>query len=406
MSIKYSPVLEEEMRRFYKTLSERDKRRYAGIEALKLGHGGIGYMAEVLGCSPKTVSQGIKEVEHLPEESQYDPRVRKPGGGRKRSTEIHPELEEQFLDVVKDYTAGDPMHEEVVWTNLTPREISDRLKEKHGVSVSTFVIRKLLRKHNYRRRKAQKQKTMKAVAHREEQFEHIAQLKREYEAAGNPIISIDTKKKEYLGNYYREGHLYTQGVIETFDHDFNSFADGVVIPYGIYDLQQNIGYITLGTSKDTSQFACDCIRNWWVQQGQYDYPNPTSILTLCDGGGSNSSRTYLFKAELQKLVQEIGVEIRVAHYPAYCSKYNPIEHRLFPHVTRACQGVIFKTIDIVKELMEKATTKTGLKVIVHILEKIYHTGRKASEALKKSLNILFEDPLPNWNYRVVPLPSK
>ena len=176
MSLKYSPVLEEEMRRFSKTLSERAKRRYAGIEALKLGHGGIGYMAEVLGCSPKTVSQGIKEVEHLPEESQYDPRVRKPGGGRKRSTEIHPELEEQFLDVVKDYTAGDPMHEEVVWTNLTPREISDRLKEKHGVSVSTFVIRKLLRKHNYRRRKAQKQKTMKVVAHREEQFEHIAQL--------------------------------------------------------------------------------------------------------------------------------------------------------------------------------------------------------------------------------------
>ena len=200
--------------------------------------------------------------------------------------------------------------------------------------------------------------------------------------------------------------MYTREVIHTFDHDFNSFADGVIIPYGVYDLQQNFGYLTLGTSKDTSEFACDCIRNWGDAKGQYDYPNPTSILTLCDGGGSNSSRAYLFKAELRKLVQEIGVEIRVAHYPSYCSKYNPIEHRLFPHVTRACQGVIFKTREIVKELMEKTTTKTGLKVIVQVMDKIYQTGRKGSEALKKSLNIRFSDTLPTWNYKVVPLPLK
>lgn len=403
MKVRYSPTIEEEMRRFYKTLSEKDKRRYAGIEALKLGHGGIGYIAQVLGCRPQTVSQGVKEVQQLPEDSHYDPRIRQPGGGRKPYTQTHPDLEEKVLDILKDYTAGDPSDQGGVWTNLSPREIGERLKEKHGMSISRFVIRKVLRKHTYRRRKAQKKKTMKEVAHRDEQFEQIAQLKKEFQAAGNPILSIDTKKKEYLGNYYRDGYLYTQEVMHTFDHDFPSFAQGIVIPYGIYDVQQNVGYMVLGTSKDTSEFACDCIRTWWGNQGQYDYPDATCILILCDGGGSNSSRGYRFKVDLQSLVQEIGIDIRVAHYPPYCSKYNPIEHRLFPHITRACQGVIFTTIHTVKELMETAKTQTGLKVIVQVIDKVYQTGRKVTDILKKSLNIIFEDHLPKWNYTIIPL---
>jgi hypothetical protein len=162
-----------------------------------------------------------------------------------------------------------------------------------------------------------------------------------------------------IGNLYRPGTLYTQATVETLDHDFPSLAEGVVIPHGIYDLRRNHGYINLGTSPDTSEFACDSLRQWWQAYGRLAYPAATSLLILCDGGGSNSARTYLFKAELEKFVQDTGLEIRIAHYPPYTSKYNPIEHRLFPHLTRACQGVIFTSVNVVQELMAKATTKTG-----------------------------------------------
>jgi len=302
-----------------------------------------------------------------------------------------------------NYTAGDPMKDKVLWTNLPPKEIADRLAEKHSIRVSVEVIRKLLKKHHYRRRKTRKRQTMKKkIKNRNEQFENIARLRAEYEAVGNPTVSLDTKKKEHLGNFYRNGHLYTLEELEAYDHDFISFAEGVVIPHGIYDLKKNTGYINLGTSKDTTEFACDCLRNWWYEQGRYDYPLATSILALCDGGGSNSSRYYIFKEDLQKLADEIGVEIRIAHYPPYCSKYNPIEHRLFPHVTRACQGVIFKNIEIVKELMEKTNTSKGLKVTVKIVDKVYKTKRKVAEGFKETMQIMFDEYLPRWNYRAVP----
>jgi hypothetical protein len=205
-----------------------------------------------------------------------------------------------------------------------------------------------------------------------------------------------------MGNFYRPGTLYTQAPVETWDHDFPSLAQGVVIPHGIYDLQRNQGYVTLGTSHDTSEFACDSLRQWWQTDGQALYAEADSLLLLCDGGGSNSARTYLFKADLEQLVQEIGMEIRVAHYPPYTSKYNPIEHRLFPHLTRACQGVIFTSVDLVKDLMAKATTKTGLEVNVSILDKVYATGRKVAATFKEQMRVIFDDALPQWNYRVLP----
>lgn len=244
---------------------------------------------------------------------------------------------------------------------------------------------------------------MKRVAFRNEQFENIAQLKATYIAAGNPIISMDTKKKEYLGNFYRDGRLYTQEELQVNDHDFTSQADGIVIPHGIYDIQRNSGYINLGNSHDTSEFACDCIRNWWYNQGRSDYPHATSILVLCDGGGSNSSRYYIFKQDLQALVDEIGIEIRIAHYPPYTSKYNPIEHRLFPHVTRACQGVVFKSMELVKELMEKTKTRQGLQVTVQILDKVYQKKRQVAEDFKETMRIVFDEFLPKWNYTAVPI---
>ena len=322
--------------------------------------------------------------------------------GRSSYYETYPDIDHKFLDVLQDYTAGNPMREDILWTNLTLGEIVNLLSEKHNIHVSVIVIRKLLRRHKYSRRKAQKKQTMKVVNDKEAQFKNIAQYKTEYQSSDNPIISIDTKKKEFIGNYYRPGHLYTRAEIHVYDHDFNSFADGVVIPHGIYDIKKNKGYINIGISKDTSEFVCDSIRNWWYNEGQYDYPHATSILALCDSGGSNSSRHYVFKESLSKLVKEIGIEIRIAHYPPYNSKYNPIEHRLFPHVTRACQGMIFKSVELVKELMEKTKTNKGLRVTVNVINKVYQTGRKVSSEFKEDMSIKFDQFLPKWNYVVIP----
>jgi hypothetical protein len=410
--MKYSAELERDMKAFYDSLSEKDRRRYAALEAAKLGHGGTDSIATVLGCDPKTIRHGQHELAALPDPhservrqasrpDSLSGRVRRPGGGRRRCLDTMPQLEENFLRVLRDYTAGDPMREGVRWTNLTRAEIAQRLKEA-GTPVSVTVVKQLLRKYRYVQRKAQKSQAMGQHADRNQQFENIARIKQQYLESDNPILSIDTKKKELLGTFYRDGHLYTQEVLATFDHDFPSAASGVVIPHGLYDVKRNDGHVNLGTSHDTSEFACDSIERWWASRGRAFYPRATSILLLCDGGGSNSASQYLFKEDLQRLVDRLGIEIRVAHYPPYTSKYNPIEHRLFPHLTRACQGVIFKSIELVKGLMEKAKTSTGLQVTVDIIDKVYQTGRKYAEGFKEDMKILFDEILPKWNYRVVP----
>ncbi|WP_293282296.1 ISAzo13 family transposase, partial [Microcoleus sp. PH2017_36_ELK_O_B] len=222
-------------------------------------------------------------------------RIRRRGGGRKTRDSQIADLNERFLEVLKNHTAGDPMSEKIKWT--------------------TTVVKKLLKKHGYVKRKAQKQQTTGVTKNRNEQFENLARITAQYELRGNPIVSMDTKKKEFIGNLYRAGSLYTTEVITTFDHDFFSLAEGKVVPHGIYDPQQNRGYLNLGISKDTSEFACESIKLWWINYGKFIYPQADSILIKCDGGGSNNSNHHIFKSDLQKLVDELGIEIRIAHYP-------------------------------------------------------------------------------------------
>ena len=237
---------------------------------------------------------------------------------------------------------------------------------------------------------------------RNAQFERIAELRTLYEAKGNPVVSVDTKKKELIGNLFREGKIYTTETVEVFDHDFPSLAEGVAIPHAIYDIAHNEGYVIIGTSRDTSEFACDSIRYWWDNFGKAHYPNADSILMLMDGGGSNSSRHYIFKQDLQALADEIGIEIRIAHYPPHTSKWNPIEHRLFPYITRSLQGMVLTTHQLAKELIEKTTTKSGLKVFSSIFNRVYETGRKVADEFKESMRIIFDDNLAPWNYVAVP----
>jgi Rhodopirellula transposase DDE domain len=308
------------------------------------------------------------------------------------------------MKVIEHHTAGDPMRGDIKWTNLSRRQIAERMGAL-GTPVSRDVVSQLLRQHGYRRRKAQKKKTMGHHRDRNAQFEKIARLRKKYLKAGLPVISIDTKKKELLGDFYREGRIDAQATIETNDHDFSSTGSGVVIPHGVYDVGRNRGFLHLNTSHDTSELACDSIAAWWDEHGRSEYPGAKKILVLCDGGGSNSATRYVFKEELQKLALRLGVEIRVAHYPPYCSKYNPIEHRLFPHVTRACRGVIFRTLETARYYMAKASTQTGLTVTVTMLEKVYETGRKCAEGFKESMTIAFDKVLPKWNYRAIPSKS-
>lgn len=294
------------------------------------------------------------------------------------------------------------MREEVRWTDLTPRDIQEALSNR-GLDVSTHVIRRLLDDEGFRRRAIQKYLDMGIHPDRNAQFENIARIKAEALEAGIPLLSIDTKKKELLGTFYRDGKVYTrQQPLFAYDHDFPSHASGVVIPYGLYDLRLNFGYINLGNSRDTTAFACDSLEWWWTQHGQRLYPTARSICLLCDGGGSNSANKHLFKYDLKCLSDRLGLEFRIAHYPPYCSKYNPIERRLFCHMTRACQGVLFDSQETVQRLIEKTHTATGLGVAVHTMNKEYPTGRACPADFKKAMPVLFDEVLPKWNYRVVP----
>lgn len=201
---------------------------------------------------------------------------------------------------------------------------------------------------------------------------------------------------------YRDGPLYTKETIEVYDHDFPYLAEGVAIPHGIYDIGLNKAYVNIGISHDTCDFSYDSIKRGWNFRGRYDDPNATSILVLVDCGGSNGYRHSIFKRAIQRLADRIGIEIRIAHYPAYSSKWNPIEHRLFPHITRKLKGVILKSVERVKTLIETTTTKTGLVVKCNILNKSYETGKKMTQEEKDNLKIIHDDYLGHWNYKAVP----
>jgi len=395
-----SPDIEQQLRQYYQSLSEKDRRRFAAIEALTLGHGGMRYIAQVLGCDPQTVREGMRELPHLP----HDPagkRVRKPGGGRKKTEVKQPALIQHVQDTIKDRTAGDPMRTDVVWTDMTPQGITDSLHAQ-AVSVGPRIVRRILETLGFARRQMAKVLPGGASPHRDAQCHHVSHLIQEFLEAGNPVLSIDTKKKECLGTLYRDGKVYCSQALPVFDHDFPSLASGVIIPHGIYDLAHNHGWIHVGLRHDTPACACDSLRLFWHNDGQRLYPNASAIWLLCDGGGSNSAHKPLFKEALQDVVNDLGVTIRVAHYPAYCSKFNPIERRLFSHVTRACQGVVFDSLQTVLALLQKTKTQQGLAVTVRVLDKLYETGRKVSDAFKQHMPIVFDTVLPKWNYWAVP----
>jgi hypothetical protein len=298
-------------------------------------------------------------------------------------------------------TAGLPQDEHVKWTYLSVSQIIIRLGDS-GFKISRYHVKQMLRLRGYKKRKLLKMNELSQVEQRNEQFEKIIIYRKLFTEMDFPILSIDTKKKEMMGNFHRSGQCYSQSMRRANDHDFASFSQGQIIPHGIYDVNDNTGYMTLGITKDTSEFVCDNLLRVWTQHLQYRYPQAHTIMILCDGGGSNACSHYIVKQDLCKLSKRIGMNILMVHYPPYCSKYNPIEHRLFSQITRAWQGVPFYNIQFVKELTDNTTTSTGLIVNSYINTKEYQIKRTVDNKFKTDFNnqIIFDEKIPKWNYLI------
>ena len=395
----YTEDVENILRRCYNNLSEKGKRHYAAAEAIKLKHGGVSYIADLFDCSRNTISEGICELSF--NDIVELPRIRREGGGRLPIEKKIIDIEEQFLDVISDHIAGDPMNDKIKWVKLTNAEIRKLLK-KRGVSVGKHAIRTLLKKNKFVKRKMQRKKSTGKFKDRDLQFRKIEKIKKEFISLGNPVLSMDTKKKEDLGDLHRSGSVYCTSALEAHDHDYASLSEGKLIPHGIYDLQRNEALITIGIKNETAQFICDSLKRWWNQAGKKHYPQAKEILIYCDAGGGNSYRHHVFKFALQGLVNTIGMPIRICHYPPYTSKWNPIEHRVFPHVTRAMEGVPLQSIEQAKDLIKKTKTKTGLKVLVNISKKIYETGIKVTDTMLEKINIVKHGKLGQLNYTISP----
>ena len=293
------------------------------------------------------------------------------------------------------------MDEKIKWVKLTRKQISTELK-KAGIVASKNIVKKLLKLHGFVKRKIQRKKSTGIFKDRDEQFKIIDRIKSKYMNTDNPILSVDTKKKEKLGNLYRDGQVYCSQAVESFDHDYAHLSTGTVVPHGIYDMKTNEGLITIGISNETAEFVCDAVKHWWNRIGIKRYPSADEILIFFDAGGANSYRHHIFKAELQGLSNAIGLPIRICHYPPYASKWNPIEHRLFPHVTRAMEGVRLDSVETVKNLIRDTKTETGLKVFVRETKKIYEKGVKVAKEFIDKINITRHGKLGDLNYTIFP----
>ena len=382
-------------------MDERQARQFAAIIAERNGWQGVSLVCGVLPVSRNTVYRGLHELdsgEHLD-----GGRIRKQGGGRKSTLSVHPEYITIFREIVAFDIAGLPQDASTKWLRLTPSQIQCIFAEQYHIAVSLYTVRQIIKAEGYTRRKPVKALPMADCELRDEQFKVIGQLRRYGEEHGIPIFSIDTKKKELLGLYRRDnGTAYTTEPVEVNDHDYSTFSNGKMVPYGIYDVTRNTGYMTFGVSHDTAEFACECFAQQWEQHIRHIYPSAKTILILCDGGGSNNARSWQFKWWLIQLSKRLGVDIRIAHYPPYCSKWNPIEHRLFSQISRVWSGAVFNTIEEASELASKTRTKTGLAVFTSINRRIYETKTERNPLFKSECqrHIVKDEILPKWNYLV------
>lgn len=382
-------------------LNERQSRIYLSAEAQSIGWGGKSKIAQLSSVTRRTIAKGETES-LLKEDNAPQTRIRKVGGGRKKAIEHQPEILQAIEDIVSPHTMGDPMNP-LIWTSKSIRKITAGLLVL-GYKVSHEVVRQCLIELGYSLQANKKTKEGGDSPDRDAQFEHINKIAKEFAESNDPVISVDCKKKELVGEYKNNGQEWTptKNPIEVNVYDFIDKTNGKASPYGVYDIQNNRGWVNVGTSSDTATFAVSTIREWWEQEGSILYPSSNRLYINADGGGSNGSRNHLWKAELQQFSNESGLSIHVSHFPPGTSKWNKIEHRLFAYISKNWRAKPLTSLLVIISLIGATTTKKGLTVKAKLDEKIYLTGIKVTEQEKKKLNIVRNDFHGEWNYIIAP----
>jgi hypothetical protein len=384
---------------FGSDLNERSRRLFAAAEAKTAGYGGIAAASRATGIARSTIGRGLKD---LTEPGALPGAVRRPGGGRPTLSETDPTLLEHLRQLLEPATMGDPMRP-LLWVSKSHAKLAEALCAM-GHKIKKSSMPKLLGMLNYRRQV--NRKTLGGSSHpdRDAQFEHINAAVIATQAAGQPVISIDTKKKELVGPYKNGGSDYRlEGCPDKVnEHDFADKELGKAVPYGVYDIAANAGCVSVGIDNDTAQFSVNSIRRWLDTMGRARYPDMSQLMITADGGGSNGSRVRLFKVELQTLADETGLPLQVCHYPPGTSKWNKIEHKLFCHITQTWRGKPLISREAVVELIASTTTKTGLTVRCELDTRAYPKGIKVSDAEMATLNIKGDAFHPEWNYTISP----
>ncbi len=381
-------------------LDERGRRRWAATEAMAIGHGGIVAVANATGLSDRTVRNGIQELRSSTPLTAS--RQRRAGGGRKRLEHHHQSLPLAVECLVEPTGRGDPQTP-LRWTCKSLTNLQSELKQQ-GYPVGRTKLAELLKELGYSLQGNRKTREGKNHPERDAQFKHIAKRVKTYQSSGRPAISVDTKKKEVLGNKANKGQEYRPNgnplAVDT--HDFPDKKLGKAVPYGVYDMAENEAGVSVGISSDTAEFAVEAIRRWWHELGQPRYTKPYRLLITADSGGSNGHRNRLWKLELQRLADETGMNIEVCHYPPGTSKWNKIEHRLFCHITRNWRGVPLETHQVVVNLVGSTRTEAGLEVHCWLDSKTYLTGRKVTDEEIRTVRLKRNAFQGDWNYEIQP----
>jgi Rhodopirellula transposase DDE domain len=384
------------------TLNEAQRRWLVGREALRCGRGGIQRMVETSGLSKPTILKGIHELRGKGKLAAEEGRVRKPGGGRKPIEEHDPELIRLLEEVMDESTVGDPMSP-LKWNSKSTYQIQQYLAAQ-GHPVSEDTVQRRLRMMEYSLQANRKDKEGASHTDRDRQFRYLSESAKRFLARGEPVISVDTKKKERVGNFKNNGRKWhKKGQSPKVNvHDFPSLAKGTAIPYGAYDVYRNEGMVNVGMTHDTAEFAVESIRRWWRQFGARHYPRAQRLLICADSGGSNAARSRAWKYYLQGFSDEAGLEIVVGHYPPGTSKWNKIEHRMFSFISMNWKGEPLVSFETVVNMISATKTSQGLRVKAVLDRGRYETGVKISDDQMKELKLRPHQQNPEWNYSLLP----
>lgn len=386
-------------------LTEKSRRLWAAAEASSLGHGGISAVADATGLSRATIHAGLRELKTASASTiavEEGRRVRHSGGGRKRLTSRDQTLLADLESLVEPVTRGDP-ESPLRWTCKSTNKLAAELQAQ-GHQVSPRTVYSLLGELGYSLQANRKTQDGSEHPDRDQQFRHIAALVKSFQAQDQPVISVDTKKKELVGAFHNKGReWHPKGQPEQVAiHDFVDPELGKVIPYGVYDVAANQGWVSVGIDHDTAAFAVATIRQWWQSMGCTLYPQATALLVTADSGGSNGSRVRLWKLELQRMADELGLTIHVCHFPPGTSKWNKIEHRLFCHISQNWRGRPLTSREVVVNLISQTTTAKGLMVQAALDEGCYPTGVTVPDDVFKALEVERDEFHGDWNYRIKP----